>query len=192
MEDRPTKKEMNRLAEMAARNSRKVKLYERIFHGFTQPDRLEANLSTVLDGLIELTDCEAGSVALIDPIEEDVYFALARGPVAEEVLKIRLEQGQGIIGACMSEKKTLSVSDVTSDPRFAAEVSEALGFTTRSVLSSPIIFKGQVLGAIELINRGSGDDWPGYETELIEYICRAAGTYIYLAHVVDPEGAAAE
>lgn len=177
--------EMGRLAATHARTKRQIKLYESLFHRFSEPENLEENLSVVMDGLIEIFATEAGSIALLDPQQNDLYFAIARGPVADKVLNLRIQAGQGIIGACMTEKKTLAISDVKSDLRFAAQIAQQLGFDTRSILASPIIFRGQILGAVELINRHGGDDWLSHEIELITVACRAAGTFIFLAHKME-------
>ncbi len=49
------------------------------------------------------------------------------------------------------------VHDVTCDPRFYRRISEATGFPTRSILCVPMIAKGRVIGAIELLNKIGGD-----------------------------------
>lgn len=53
--------------------------------------------------------------------------------------------GQGIIGSAAQLREPILVSDVRKDPRYVAENPE-----TRSELSVPLIYKGQVIGVMDL------------------------------------------
>jgi GAF domain-containing protein len=158
----------------------KARLLERLLHLFTDVSHPRKNLEAVLDASMEAIPCEAASVLLGDPARGDCFFAAARGPVAEKVLKIRLARGQGIVGAAMEEKRVFAVSDVTREPKFAREVSKSLGFATRSLLAVPMIHKGEALGTIELINKKGDDVWTKQEIELLERSARAAASLLML------------
>ncbi|NIN64442.1 MAG: GAF domain-containing protein [Anaerolineae bacterium] len=56
----------------------------------------------------------------------------------------------------MREGKSLVVPDVRQDPRFYPLVDEVTGFGTRSILGVPLQVKGQVIGALEALNK-TGD-----------------------------------
>jgi sigma-B regulation protein RsbU (phosphoserine phosphatase) len=53
--------------------------------------------------------------------------------------------GQGLIGAAAAERMPILAPDVRKDPRYVAENPE-----TRSELSVPLIYKGKVIGVIDL------------------------------------------
>jgi len=64
----------------------------------------------------------------------------------ERVTRIRtIQLGQGVIGTAAEQRTPLLVPDVRKDPRYVAENPE-----TRSELSVPLIYKGKVIGVLDL------------------------------------------
>lgn len=49
------------------------------------------------------------------------------------------------------------IDDPASDPRYLPQVDELTGLETRSALTVPLVARGESLGAIQLVNRRSGD-----------------------------------
>nr|MCH9673589.1 SpoIIE family protein phosphatase [Gammaproteobacteria bacterium] len=64
---------------------------------------------------------------------------------------------QGIVGKTVRTGKCQIVRDVSTDPNFATSVDQGTGFVTRSILCVPLIANHRVIGAIELINKRTGD-----------------------------------
>ena len=65
----------------------------------------------------------------------------------------QLARQQGIVGRALSEGRVQLVRDTASDPDFSASVDRQTGFRTRSILCAPLIVKGELLGALEAINK---------------------------------------
>jgi hypothetical protein len=115
----------------------------------------DAALVFLLDLAMEKVDAEAGSVLLLRGDGRALEFAAARGPRAEALLALgaAVPVGVGIAGFCARENVCVAVSDAEKDPRFHRAISDALGYPTRSLLCAPIARRGQVLGAMEVLNR---------------------------------------
>lgn len=111
----------------------------------------------MLDLAMDRIGSDAGSILLSDINQHDLFFGAARGPKAGEVMGFRVKMGQGIVGFCAEEAVGLAVSDATRDPRFYAAISENIGYPTRSILCVPMMDMGQVMGALELINKKDSD-----------------------------------
>jgi len=169
--------------------SRKLRMYEAVHPLFQKPTQLEENMETVMDILLHDMDVEAGSIILIDSDADEFFFAATRGPVAEEIKKVRFPTDRGIAGAAVQGRRSLAVSDVNSDPRFYREVTDQLGFEVRSLLAVPVLFRGESIGVVELINKREGDDFFGTEVEAVEKVCGLLATLIALGeHLIEARG----
>lgn len=166
--------------------ARRVRMYERIHALFIRPTKVMENLQVVMDVLEQDMDVEAGSIILIDPNTDEFFFAAARGPVADEIMKIRFPKDRGIAGACAMGRQVLAVSDVSRDPRFYKEITDQLGFETRSILAVPLLFQDEPIGVIELINKREGNDFLSQEIEAVEKVAGLTAMLIALGeHIAE-------
>lgn len=171
--------------------ARKVRMYEQIHPLLLNPTSLDANMEAVMDVLMNDMDVEAGSILLIDPEAQEFFFASTRGPVAEEIKKVRFPIDRGIAGAAAQGRRSVAVSEVNKDPRFYREITDQLGFEVRSLLAVPVLFRGESIGVVELINKREGNDFLGTEVEAVEKVSGLLATLIALGeHLIElQEGA---
>ena len=159
----------------------KLRVLDRMLKLFHAPKRIKTNLDAILSLCIDVADCETGTIFLVDQEAGDLFFATVHGPKAKDLENMHLAFGQGIVGICAQDQKTLIISDVTKDPRYCKEISEKIGFKTRSILAVPITYKGNVLGVIETINKKSSDTYNHFEVKLVERIAEISGTLLIIA-----------
>jgi GAF domain-containing protein len=141
-------------------------------------DNLEAAARFVLDLAHEAIPSESGAVFISDINRDDLYFAAATGPKADEVMSFRVPMGQGIVGFAAQEGVSVAVSDVDRDPRFYANISKALGYQTRSILCAPAQIEGRVFGALELINKRTDSSFSADEVNLLNYLAHELADYM--------------
>ena len=110
----------------------------------------DAVIKVILDSAKRLFAAEACSVALIDENAQQLVFVFSAG--GAEVGSFRMKMGQGIIGWVARQGEGVICRDVSQDQRFFSGVDNKTGYQTRSVLCSPLKQKGQVIGAIEVLN----------------------------------------
>jgi GAF domain-containing protein len=112
-----------------------------------------------LCGLVRLaTGASSVSIARLDG-DELVYDA-ADGQGADNVTGMRLSSGRGIAGYVARTGQSLVVDQVASDPRFARDVAERIGYVPTSLLVVPITSADDdVLGVLSVLDRttGTGD-----------------------------------
>lgn len=99
----------------------------------------------------QLTDFQAFAVYLIDPKRGDLAIAYSEGYPEDVARSIRLKVGEGLVGTAVAEERPILVHDVCADPRYVPIVPE-----TRSELVVPLRRKGQVIGALNLLNHAVG------------------------------------
>ncbi len=113
-------------------------------------------LAATLSQVNELLDVEAASLALVDRETGFITFELAIGGGNDAVKGLRLEPGQGIVGQSIADGRAVLVADVMADPRWFGGVDQVSGYETRSLMCVPLRVKGQVIGALEVLNKRDG------------------------------------
>lgn len=93
------------------------------------------------------------SVLIRDGDEGGLRFLAAIGSVAEQLLDMKVPAGKGIAGFVLSSGQPMAVSDVGDTETFYAEVDKTTGFSTQSILATPLTHNGEVIGVLEYINR---------------------------------------
>ncbi len=166
-----------RLLQDHNRTQAQVRLLQRLLHLCGAPERFEEVYDGVLDAAMELFNAHSGAVYVYDAERDELYFAAARGPKAQEVLAldIAIKPGQGMAGSAFQNNEVIAVSDAHRDPRFAKEVSEAVGYEVRSMLTAPIMCDGEALGVLQVINKQGEPTFRADEVELIRQVGRYAG-----------------
>lgn len=121
-----------------------------------------------IEGITALVDAEVGSLLLLDEQTEELYFEVALGEKGAKVKEIRLKIGEGIAGTVAKDRKSYIIDDVTKDPRFFKKADEKSGFVTKSIMCSPLIHKGKLLGVIQAINKKNGGAFTEDDLRLFE------------------------
>jgi signal transduction histidine kinase len=112
-------------------------------------------LTTIMRLASRVVGSERASLYLLDEATQELYFDIALG-LEPDGQKIRLKLGEGIAGTCAKEAKSLIINDTSADPRHSNKVDKESGFVTRSILTCPIIIKGNVLGVVQALNHIDG------------------------------------
>jgi putative methionine-R-sulfoxide reductase with GAF domain len=133
-----------------------------------------------LDLAHKIIKAEAGSVILSDynSALQDLFFAAARGEVANKLSDIRIPRGKGIVGFSVQMGCPLSVSDVSQNPNFYRAVSDKTGYQTRSILCVPVQHGPRTFGAIELINKIGSDRWTPGEMNVVHFLAQKLGEHL--------------
>ncbi|MBI4424005.1 MAG: GAF domain-containing protein [Elusimicrobia bacterium] len=103
-----------------------------------------------------LLDSEASSIFLVTDDRKSLYFRVASGSAGSALKKMTLPIGKGIAGSVALNRKPEVVNDTRSDPRFAGQFDKASGFVTRSLLAVPMLFRGELVGVAEVLNKRNG------------------------------------
>ena len=128
------------------------------------------NSTTDLDFLLQkigaaaeqLLDSEASAIMLVTDDKKHLFFRVASGEKAKALRTMTLPIGQGIAGWVAKERQPQVVNDTKSDPRFAGKFDKASGFITRSLLCVPMMFRGELVGVVEVLNKREGGYGEGH------------------------------
>lgn len=103
---------------------------------------------------------DEASVIIRDGSEGDMRFLSAIGEVAEQLLALKIPAGKGIAGFVMSSGQPMAVADAGEERTFYAEVDKTTGYSTQTILATPLRHNGEVIGVLEYVNRRGN---PPYE-----------------------------
>lgn len=130
-------------------------------------------------------NAEASCIALHDPAEGQLHIECEIGDASEEGRRITLAMGQGVLGVVAATGKTLRVNDVTQDSRFDSSVDRKSGFITRSLLATPIQWRGNLLGVSEVVNKGGDAGFTENDERLLEIVANQAAISLENSRLVD-------
>jgi len=142
-----------RLLEETQQRAHQLTTLNEITRQLTSTLEQEPLLQYILENAVNILNCEAGTLFLMDDQTGELEFRVTVGPVAGNLLGQRIPAGTGIVGRAVQTRAPVIENDgQRSTVRFDA-ADKQTGFTSRSLLAVPMQIKDRVLGVIEVINR---------------------------------------
>jgi Nif-specific regulatory protein len=129
---------------------------------------LLADLGAMIAGEVELDDMLATFAArvaralgadratlwLIDGATGEIRSRVATLP---ELPELRVPSDYGIVGHVASSGELVNVRDAEEDPRWGGgELAQQIGYHTTSILTAPIVRRGQMRGVLQVLNKRDG------------------------------------
>jgi transcriptional regulator with GAF, ATPase, and Fis domain len=125
---------------------------------------LLADLGAMVAGEVELDDllktfaarvaralgADGATLWLLDGATGEIRSRVA---TLAEMAEVRLPVGRGIVGHVAQTGELVNVKDAASDPRWAEDVAERIGYRTTSILTAPIKQRGQIRGVLQVVNK---------------------------------------
>jgi GAF domain-containing protein len=147
---------------------------------------LTSPLTRSIENLLELAAAAMGSdeasVLVRDGNEGGLRFTVAIGEVADKLLNVRIPPGKGIAGFVFSSGQPMAIADVAQEETFYAEVDRATGYSTQTILATPLRVGSEIVGVLEFVNR-LGD--PPYKPFTPDEMDQAAHFADAIATLVD-------
>jgi GAF domain-containing protein len=122
----------------------------------SDPDDLEVAIGQVIPAITAYLSAAALSIFVVNADTGELLLQFATGAVSDQLVGLRLQSGQGVVGWVVQHGEDLIVPYPGLDTRFFSGIDRRTGFSTRSILCSPIQSEGKVIGAIEVLNKQTG------------------------------------
>lgn len=120
------------------------------------PPPADDALQAIAEAAVSVLGSRAVSIATHDPAADRLVFVAAAGPAAGDVVGLAINAAAGIAGYAFTTGQPLAVADAASDPRFDRTVSEATGYTPRSLLATPLLDPDGAVGVLEALDARDG------------------------------------
>ncbi|MBN2045860.1 MAG: GAF domain-containing protein [Anaerolineales bacterium] len=154
------------LAETQTRARQLASLNE-VTRGLTSTLEIDPLLQDIMSSAVEILDCEAGSLLLLDEETQELVFEVVIGPVADQLLGERQQVGVGLAGKVAESMEPLIVNNVEQSPDWDSDPDQETGFMTRGMLVVPMHYKGTVIGVLEVINKVNRSPFTEEDQELL-------------------------
>ena len=135
-------------------------------------------LDWIVTTVREITGAAAASIASFDPQRELLTFEAASGAAGDQVVGMKMDAGRGIIGWALAAGQSITVSNVTADPRFDRAIAEATGFTPSTVFAIPLETEAGAMGVMEILDAPEGREGAHDESRLVAVLARQAAVTI--------------
>mgnify|MGYP002629911480 CR=1 FL=1 len=161
-----------------------LELLSEMSQDFVSTGDLEASLSRAVAHITEYVGAEGGALFMLSQDGKKLRCHASAG--ATEITGMTLDSDQGIVGRSVQENVGEIVRDAQNDARFYKGVDEETGFTTRSILCAPLSVKDQRFGAVELINKKTGDGlFDESDLRLLQTMTASAALAIHNARMAE-------
>jgi signal transduction histidine kinase len=155
-----------RLLEESQRQARQMATLNELTRSLTSTLDLDPLLHRIMNSAVEIINCEAGSLLLVDEQTGELVFEVANGPVGSDLKGTRLPAGVGLVGKAVKTKQAIIENHVqTSEDWFNTD--EKTGFSTKDLLVAPLIVKDNVIGVLEVLNKVDHSPFSQKDLELL-------------------------
>jgi signal transduction histidine kinase len=145
-----------RLLQESQQRAHQLSTLNEITRQLTSTLEQEPLLRNILENAVNILNCEAGTLFLMDEQTGDLIFRVTVGPVASNLLGQRLPPGTGIVGRAVQLRMPVIENDGQRSTTRYEGPDKQTGFVSRSLLAVPMQIKDRILGVIEVINRRDG------------------------------------
>ena len=138
-------------AELKLRDG-ELNLHHKATQMFNSSLKLDRVFVTVLEEVRRLMNVMGSSIWLIEEGSEDLVCKQAAGTYGETLVGWRLPSGEGLAGWVAKHGKSLIAPETSDDKRHYKEFDLLIGLDMRSILSVPLIVKGDVIGVLQVVD----------------------------------------
>ena len=154
-----------------------------IAHTLTEP--INYSIVNLLKLSADQMDSDEASVIIRDGDEGDMKFLAAIGKVADQVINLKIPSGKGIAGFVLSSGQPMAVSEVGEENSFYAEVDKQTGYSTQTILATPLRFNDEVIGVLEYVNRKGKPPFEAFTADEMDKAASFADTIASLVNVYE-------
>ena len=132
--------------------------------------RIEDVLNYAMEWTEDFMGAEASTMYELDNEHQELFIRIARGEKSEPVKSIVLKVGEGVAGRVVQTGTPMIIQDVTKEAAFSSVHDERTGFKTRSMICVPLTVRGTSIGALQVLNKRSGEPFSSSDLELLSVI----------------------
>jgi signal transduction histidine kinase/CRP-like cAMP-binding protein len=147
-------RELIRTKTSAERYIRNLKIFSENSRRINSTIELKKLLKIILSEAIKVTECDSGTIYLVDEKEKQLCSTATDG---DRTYDIVLPLGIGIAGTVAENGIPINIKDAYTDTRFNSDIDKVTGYKTKSMLTLPMRNHHDVIvGVIQLINKTVG------------------------------------
>ncbi|MCA9254915.1 MAG: sigma 54-interacting transcriptional regulator, partial [Phycisphaerales bacterium] len=138
------------------------------------------NLDEVLQAIARTSAAvlrsEASSVLMLDKRRNKLVFRAAVGDRGPALIGEEFDADLGIAGRVAKSGETVIVEDVEDSNDFFRGIDAKSSFQTRGLVAAPLIWKNEVIGVVEVLNKVTGGSYDQDDINLLQVFANLAAS----------------
>jgi Nif-specific regulatory protein len=138
------------------------------------------NLGEVLQAIAQkaavVLRSEASSVLMLDRRRNKLVFMAAVGDRGPALIGEEFDADLGIAGRVAASAKAVVVGDVRDSKDFFRGIDAKSSFQTRGLIAAPLIWKGNVIGVVEVLNKLGGGAYDDDDLTMLQIFANLAAS----------------
>lgn len=139
---------------------------------------LEPFLQSLISIAAELTSCEEASILELDEGGDQLRFLALPLIHRDTLMTVKVPLQTSVAGWVLQNGQPVVVPDVSAEPRHFKGVDEVTNFATRSLIAVPIIYHGETLGVLEVVNKTERSHYTEEDLTILEILASQAAIAI--------------
>jgi sigma-B regulation protein RsbU (phosphoserine phosphatase) len=111
----------------------------------------------VYDLITSAVDCEVCSLGRLGEKGEKIGVLLALGRTGPEITQLTVDKSRGIMGQVVRTGKPLILNNPEEISSYPDAIDQAVPFEKKSALGVPLMRGSEIIGALEAVNKRTGD-----------------------------------
>ncbi len=135
---------------------------------------LETVLNQIAQSAAEVMQAQASSVLTYHRQTNKLIFSAAVGERGSSLIGKTFDADLGIAGHVLQTGEPANIDDVSINADFFKGIDEQSHFETRGILAAPMIYREEIVGVIEVLNREDNRSFDQNDMELIKVFANLA------------------
>lgn len=175
---------MNEIQEYSYKYTELINLLE-AFKELNTNIEINEVFQDILFQMVNLIDTEAGTLWVVNTEKQIIEASAVYGSTSSNILNIKLKLDEGIVGKVISSGQPHLIEDVLNDSSWAMRVDKQSGFTTRSMMTIPLIAKGNTIGALQLLNKRNQNFFSSNDLKIALLLANQAALALHNSQLYD-------
>ncbi len=147
--------------------------------------KLDEILLRLMEKVGDLVDGEGWSLLMYNKEKNTLEFKFVIGEKSQQLMGMSIPYGTGIVGWAAEHKKSVLVKDTRQDDRFFKGVDEKVEFQTKSVICVPIVYRNELLGVVEVVNKKNNRFFTEDDQKIVEILVEQAAVAIQNTYLLE-------
>ncbi len=167
-----------RLLQETERRARQLSSLNEVTRQLTTTLELSPLLQNILQSAVDILECEAGSLLLVDEQTRELVFQATVGLSAGDLAGQTLPQGTGSVGQAVESRQVIVDNHVAEPPDWYCQGGSSEEVMVRSLLTIPLQAKEKVIGVIEVVDKRDGSPFGRDDQDLLSAFAGQAAVAI--------------
>ncbi len=156
-----------------------------VIHLLSSSLNLETFLDTLISAASELTGCEVASILELDEGGKQLRFTATPWFHRDLLKGIKVPLETSLAGLALQNGQPVVAPDISTESRHFKGADQAAKFATRSLMAVPMIYLGEKLGVLEVVNKLDQTDYTQEDRIILETLATQAAMALQNLHLVN-------